>query len=91
MSETTTKSPAPPATEAAESDLLALFRCLPPADRRSLADYARALAVQSGIPLPKPRGTSGRDLEEFFGTLSPEAADAMERVIEEMFEQVPDA
>lgn len=55
---------------------------LPPPLQRKVINYAHSLTQ------PRPRGTPGRQLKKYAGTLSPEEAEAMMAAIEEGCEQV---
>lgn len=62
-------------------------------DQRRLLDYARDLARPRQDPMiaprtPLPPGTPIRDLARFSGTLPPELADEIARIIEEGCERI---
>jgi hypothetical protein len=67
---------------AIQSDLLREVEQLPPPLQRKVVDFAHTLAQS------RPRGTPGKQLLEFAGTLSPEEAKAMMDAIEDGCERV---
>lgn len=56
-------------------------------DRVPPERYEVALSRLNEV-VERPRGTPGRDLLKYVGSLSPEAADEIERAIEEGCEQI---
>ena len=67
---------------AIQSDLLKEVEQLAPPLQRKVINYAHSLTQ------PRPRGTPGKQLQKYAGTLSPEEAEAMMAAIEEGCEQV---
>jgi len=65
-----------------QSDLLKEVEQLSPPLQRKVVNYAHSLAKS------RPRGTPGRQLLKFAGTLSPEEAEAMIAAIEEDCERI---
>jgi hypothetical protein len=67
---------------AIQSDLLREVSQLSPPQQRKVVEYAHSLVTS------RPRGTPGRQLLKFAGTISPEDAEAMMAAIEDGCEQV---
>ena len=65
-----------------ENQLRKRMHALSPDQQREVLQFAEKLAA------PEPKGVPGKELLRFAGTLSPEEADEMRRVIEEGCEQV---
>lgn len=65
-----------------ENQLRQRMQTLSPDQQREVLQFAGQLATS------EPKGTPGKELLRFAGTLSPEEADEMRRVIEEDCEQV---
>ncbi len=70
------------AEEPLKQEILRQLEHLPPAMQRRVLLFSKTLVEK------KPKGTKGKDLMRFFGTMPKEDAEEMLRAIEEGCEQV---